>query len=352
VELPYRCPVLNGNYLKPPCEGQVAAAVEFRRKFAHAVMPYGLEQCNKCGGKALETTQVLASKSPVIVPTLPEMMPKYDRKYDKAVDIQKKDEKAGFIQEKGEMTDFVQEAKEDQDMGTAVKFKDQEEAERVLGPRKIPMAVEEVTGELSTSDPAPRCPKHPKEPQVACGPDSKRAGQYLGACKVCMAERKTGRKPKPGKAMMTAAVARDLNKGTVKPPAQSPESVRQIEPVGSEIDVQGQDVMTYPLSAVIDAETVLSPKYPCNNHPDRAAKIDRLGRNMRLCEECLVERGRKSAQANREAGVTGAPFSIPLNAGKWAELKAWLEEQAGEYERTLQQEIMFRLKLAMREANP
>lgn len=70
---------------------------------------------------------------------------------------------------------------------------------------------------------------------------------------------------------------------------------------------------------------------------------------MRLCPECISERGRKSAERNRELGVTNAPFSIPLNTGKWAELKEWLAEQAEEYNRTLTEEVMYRLKIAMRE---
>lgn len=35
---------------------------------------------------------------------------------------------------------------------------------------------------------APRCPKHPDEPQI--GMSGKRAGQFMGACKICMSERR------------------------------------------------------------------------------------------------------------------------------------------------------------------
>jgi hypothetical protein len=144
VFLPYYCPTLKSDYFKPPCEGQVAAAKARRDKRPGAVMPYGLEQCLKCGGGGLVTRVAKTISEPANEDTKIIMAPGCEKEV-----------------------------------------------------QNIP--------EIFPSPPL--CPRHPAEPQIACGPDSKRAGQYLGACKVCMAERHTGRKPKD---KMTPAVARDL----------------------------------------------------------------------------------------------------------------------------------------------
>jgi hypothetical protein len=49
--------------------------------------------------------------------------------------------------------------------------------------------------------------------------------------------------------------------------------------------------------------------------------------------------------------VDETPLSIPINTEKYAELKAWLAAEAEENGRTLQGEVMYRLEIAMREAN-
>jgi hypothetical protein len=71
---------------------------------------------------------------------------------------------------------------------------------------------------------------------------------------------------------------------------------------------------------------------------------------MGLCNECLSDRGRASGIRGQYSGKTGPPVSIPLNQERFAEIKTWLEESAKEYERTMNEEIMFRLKMAMRQA--
>jgi hypothetical protein len=292
----------NGNFLRSPCAGKLAQAKELVAKFPGAMLG-ALEHCLKCGGKDLVIRE--AAQAATVKPDL-----------------------------------TVQ--KEEQDMAGKTPEMCRLSPEKIAKTRAVVQRMaERYKAKEVTDGPAPRCPKHQAEPQVQCGPDSKRAGQYLGACKVCMAERKVGRKASTTKAKMTPAVARDLGIVTVPPPAP-PEIplVRQIDPVQPEIDVQPAPAPAPPAP----------PELACKKHPDRLAQIDALGRNMRLCPECVSERGRKSAEKNREQGVTGPPFSIPLNAGKWAYLKEWLVEQAEEYNRTLAEEVMYRLKIAMRMA--
>jgi hypothetical protein len=86
----------------------------------------------------------------------------------------------------------------------------------------------------------------------------------------------------------------------------------------------------------------------CKNHPEAPSKIDKLGRPMGLCVACLSARGRRHGRINREAGKIAPPVAIPLNLPKYRELLEWLTEQAEENERSLHQEIMYRLKLARR----
>lgn len=91
------------------------------------------------------------------------------------------------------------------------------------------------------------------------------------------------------------------------------------------------------------------PGAPCKNHPDRPAVVDKLGRTMGYCRECIRERGQRNGRLSQQTGATAPPVSIPLNQEKYAGLREWLANMAEENERTLQAEVMYRLKLAMRE---
>ena len=87
----------------------------------------------------------------------------------------------------------------------------------------------------------------------------------------------------------------------------------------------------------------------CPAHPEVLQRVDKLGRWMGMCDECLSTRGKKCGEQNIERGTTAPPVFIPLNLPKYAELKAWLEAQAEEGERKLMQQIMFILKMAWRQ---
>lgn len=280
VHLPYFCPTLSGGsyFKRRPCEGQLAAAKDRQIKFPHAIMPYGLEQCLKCGGKGLVIRE--ATVKP---------------------DLTVRKEESGVV---------------------------------------YPVRIGTPEAE------APCCPKHPAEPQVQCGPDSKRAGQYLGACKVCMAERKVGRGPKKTE-KMTPAVARDLRKGgsasvkgamVFKSEAEAAVHVPESKTSAPSIP---------PVMALGEIPTC--PRPDCEA-PGSPVKIDKLGRSMGMCQACVSARGRRGAIEAHTLGKPPAPLLAMFDDPKHADLKKWLEEQAAEYERTLLQEIIYRLKLAMREA--
>jgi hypothetical protein len=187
-----------------------------------------------------------------------------------------------------------------------------------------------------------------------------------------MAERRVWRKRK-GAEKMTPAVARDLGimpavkktQGKPLPEMQqlSPEKIRktreavqriaerykttaELPKTQEETLPEKAPVVTYPLSAVAD-EIPTCPRPDCKA-PGSPVKIDKLGRAMGFCAACLVARGRQGGIESHKNGRTAAPYYIPLNLEKWAELRQWLQAQADENERTLQAEIMFRLKLVMR----
>ena len=266
--LPYHCPTLKGDFLHSPCGRQVAAAQERRQKFPQAVMPYGLEQCLRCQGKDLVSREV--------------------RK----------------------------------DMKSVAEFKSVAEAERVLGPGKVSAAAAAT---------APPCPRHPDEPQIACKKTSKRAGQYMGACLICMADRRAG---KPLKDKMTPAVRRDFRKNGARD-----------QGAGEGLRTAGETP-----APLMPAPTGPVPPEPrCSEHPERPAVIDIMGRNMGKCKECLSARGREGGLKSQERKATAQPFFISLNQGKYAELKVWLEETAEDNERTLPQQIMFLLRQARRQ---
>ena len=87
----------------------------------------------------------------------------------------------------------------------------------------------------------------------------------------------------------------------------------------------------------------------CPTHPKVLQRVDKLGRWMGMCDECLAARGKKCGLKNFEKGVSAAPMSIPLNLPKYAPVKEWLQGQAEENERTLMGQIMFILKTAWRQ---
>ena len=93
------------------------------------------------------------------------------------------------------------------------------------------------------------------------------------------------------------------------------------------------------------------PEIPICTRPDCEApgspvKIDKLGRSMGMCAACVSARGKRGGYGC-QSGKPPASVEAMLDQPKYAELKAWLEAQADEYERTLLQEIIYRLKISM-----
>lgn len=208
----------------------------------------------------------------------------------------------------------------------------------------VPSPIVDVTPIHKPNVP-PRCPVHHNEPQIQCGPDSKRAGQYLGACKVCMAERKVGRKANKTKEKMTPAVARDLGSGGLASMRKA--VVFKDEAEAERVLGSGKVLLVKP-EAVVN-EIPLCKKPDCEA-PGSPVKIDKLGRSMGMCQACVAARGRRIGIEAYKAQKITPPVAIPLNQAKYAELREWLVAQADENERTLQAEIIYRLKLVMREA--
>jgi hypothetical protein len=333
--LPYRCDKLRSESLQRPCEKNLAQVKAKREKFPDArVGP--LEHCLACRGRDLITreapvphfegkTELLkGSRQDLVAPPLQDNSQDFDK-------VSPLDPKEPPIEEP---------LKEEREMAGVV-FKDIAEAERVLGAGKLTGIAEETIPrpidpsiDRPTSLPAPPvkgqfCKNHPEAEA-----HKNKHGGYLGRCRACMATQAAAnsrnRGGKAAKGKMTAAVARDLAKKQERapmPPAEPADSHGSVRPLYSE--------QYFPV---------------CKNHPTVSAKIDSLGRSMGLCAECLTARGRAFGTKNTAMGLTSPPVAIPLNQAQYAEIRQWLKEQAAENKRTLLQEIMYRLKLAMREA--
>lgn len=347
--LPYRCDKLCSEFLRRPCEKNLARVKAMREKFPEAwIGP--LEHCLTCRGLDLITREApvshfegkteLQARIPgrLVAPPLPDNSQDFDK-------VSPLDPKEAPREEP---------FKEEREMAGVVVFKNEAEAERVLGPGKLTgMAGETASGPegsqagtpATLGRPAPLgTPAPPTAPAPTKGQFCKhhpeveshknKHGSYTGLCRPCMAaraaanSRNRGRKKDKGK--MTPAVARDL--GKKQKPGLSPVTL----PEGSQAGTPA------PLTAAGSSVPT------CKNHPEVPAKIDSLGRSMGLCPACLTARGRASGTKNTALGLTSAPVAIPLNQAKYAEIRQWLGEQAAENERTLLQEIMYRLKLAMR----
>lgn len=79
-----------------------------------------------------------------------------------------------------------------------------------------------------------------------------------------------------------------------------------------------------------------SPK--CKTHPDRDAVINKRGVSTGKCQECIVANGKAGGR------LTGNPVLYMLREPRHQELLKFLQESAEENERTLEQEVVYRLK--------
>jgi hypothetical protein len=224
-------------------------------------------------------------------------------------------------------------------MSGVVKFKDEKEAPRVLGAAMIltPKPGQEIRlagDEKVVPIIAGQFCKH--HPEVEA--HKNKSGRFMGLCLQCLRDR-------------AARNSRNRTKSAVLSSAEikrGREAMSRLAASQAKTVVDKFSEMFAPAPLKSEPLPVIPFPLACKNHPDRLARVDRLGRTMRFCQECLAERGRKTGSLNF-ANQT-PPMTIPLNAPEYAELKEWLLAQAAEYERTLAKEIMYRLKLAMREA--
>jgi hypothetical protein len=300
--LAFYCPKLRSDTLRSPCALNLAKAKELRQKFPNALLG-PIEHCAACKGVDLVVREApvshLGGKTELA-----------GGLHDDAVTPLAPDNLAATAIE------VSPETKEDKDMGGVVKFKDQGEAERFLGKGKIPV------------DPPPRCPKHPHEPQIGCSPDGKRAGQYLGACQKCMAERRLGRKPK---GTMTPAVARDL--GIAPVPAPTVKPICQTPTPDPEINVHLPGLAADP-----------SPPM-CTTH-NLPIKFNAKGISMGGCEVCRRE---IAAMGGHKAKILAAVDPLErIFADHDAELE-WLVGVARDQVRTPEGHLVYLVRVAMRQ---
>lgn len=345
--LPYHCPRLhNGNFLRSPCAGKVAEAQARRAKFPQALLG-ALEHCLDCQGRDLVVRAAPEGGKGVEVgrpgqPAGDKLSSSSDHGGTPSLKVNKIPPNPPLV--KGGKKAGT--AQEDRGMGTAVKFKDQEEAERVLGAGTVPK---------EDPDP-PKCPKHPGEPQIACNPEGKRAGQYMGKCRVCQDElvkkmnaAKASKKITRGK--MTPAVARDLGlKAAAKDAAvvePSPVAAAVAGSVGLPAALVEKDLSEVNYSSARTAKAQASanhaPPPMCTTH-NLPIKFNAKGISMGGCEEC-----------RREIAAMGghkAKIQLALNplervfAGHTDELE-WLCSYAQKQVRTPEGQLIFMVKQAM-----
>ncbi len=304
--LPYRCEVLNAEFLRPPCIKKLAQLKEVREKFSGAYLG-PLEHCAACKGNNL-----------IIRVAPPELRP-------------------------APAAAASPPAQKEENMAGVVKFKDEDEANRVLGAGKIKTLRPGEEIRLADNETVVPivigqfCKLH-----AEVEAHKTKSGRFMGLCLQCLRD-------------LAARNSRNrVGKGTAAPEdLTTPQSLKHRvaalgETAAVEVAASFAAKVTPLPSGARGMPPPLHPDLACKNHLDRPARIDRLGRTMRFCQECLAARGRKTGSQNFTNQTP--PFSIPLNVPEFAEVKEWLVAQAAEYERTLAREIMYRLKLAMRAA--
>ncbi len=315
--LAYHCPKLRSEHLRSPCGSNLAKAKELRQKFSNALLG-PLEHCAACKGRDLVVREAPVSH--------------FEQKTELGP---------------GHHNDLVAPQIEE-------KLNDLDEAsplclnEESMEP--APIKEGPPAGTPAPPDPSPApikgqfCKNHPEV-------ESKKAknGVYMGRCVSCLAavaaKNSRNRGAKADKEKMTPAVARDLAR---KKAATALTGGNMAGVVAFKDEREAAKVLGsgFPGSP--------EPVPICNNphDPPVPAQIDKRGRSTGYCPACLSLRGRKMATETQQAGTGVVPFSIPLNRPEYKELKAWLIAQAEELEQDLPRQIIYRLKLAMREASP
>ena len=312
--LPYHCPTLNGDFFNPPCERQIAEAKEKRAKFPNMMLGF-LEKCLECGGKALMQRPGAGE-----VQSLPE----------KTVNVIQKDDLAGIVIQKPNKNAILRQSI----LGAIDIFE-------VKGVYPTRMMLSEHLGikvykidllikELRTRG------------EIEIVPDS-----WPNEVR------------KPGPVIIstfTNEVAKIITPAECEKEAQNIPEIFHEAPFSTE-ESNMAGVVSFKTQEeavqVLGPGKIPEPEIPLCTRPDCEApgspvKIDKLGRSMGMCQACVNARGRRGGFALLQAAKTQNSAVARLDEAKYAELKTWLEVQAEENERTLSQEILYRLKMAMR----
>lgn len=84
------------------------------------------------------------------------------------------------------------------------------------------------------------------------------------------------------------------------------------------------------------------PVHPCPNHPDREQRVAKNGKRLGVCDECLSTR---SSTKNLSCIHGGRSRFVQIYfRDKHLELKKWLDKEAEEEERSIQEQILYTLK--------
>jgi hypothetical protein len=173
------------------------------------------------------------------------------------------------------------------------------------GVKETQMQVAEPVGDL-------RCPKHPENPQIVGGPDSKRAGQYLGFCRQCLAELRQ-QKGKGKKAAISGATAEGEVITAVAPEAGA-------------------------LAPPLEKATVLCPVHHL------PIKYNVKGVSMGGCIKCRQE---IAAMGGYRAKIKAAIDPMEKVFESYPDELAWIREVAGCQVRTPEQQLVYLVRQAM-----
>jgi hypothetical protein len=93
---------------------------------------------------------------------------------------------------------------------------------------------------------------------------------------------------------------------------------------------------------IMTGDPLSPPVNPCPNHPDREQRIGKHGKSLGVCNECLATR---PSMQNLNLIRGGRERFVQLYfREKHLDLKVWLEREAEENERTIQEQVLYTLK--------
>lgn len=196
--------------------------------------------------------------------------------------------------------------------------------ERACQNNQLRALAEKQAGRITFIAKCLTCPCPIKKLEWADTPELPPVHDYLG-----MPIRAKGKKP--GKRKMRARIRKETNMAKAAKAEEAPR-----------VNVESQPPENVRVAVVVKPapgpNVALEPVPKCKRHPDRDAIVNGRGISTGKCRECIETDGKTGGDIRKN------PVAFMLRYPRYKALLDDLQKAADENERTLEQEVIFRLK--------